>query len=794
MKPSKELNTLEEKLEYVKSKNSLKENIEVFGLREILLKEEELEDHTITLEEYENIIKLKSVMENEEEYSKKEVEDFLKVEDNILQYVVSDNKNLEKLALHFYCIGYMASYKLIETIVKMQFFSTLYSEKNPKFSEELDSKYKYLNKRENETEQVKINLQLLYTKALGIINYKYNFDTFKENINGFLKENEAKYNFDKNYMFDYLDISIMDDIENAKNNTMAYKYLESELETLAVKYDVSLELTNEMKKDIEIFTKGYFDDIRTAFKETNSLNDKPVNIFNLTIDTLLKARLREEEAEAHKKPKKTTKKRVKKVENEEDSFINQISSEMKKVNNNEKANPIISGWVKVKSDAIMTEIHENRQKLGNYEDKKKYFENKIKELELKENPTEEDLEGIKYYKGQKEAVEEEELDLKKQLEDAENNIKILTEKILNTEEEQEKKNLEALLKYNKASKDSIIKRLNPSNKALKINIDEELEVESKNVKGIIPLSTYDISNYSELGEYFLEYAENQLYYMPDNKYIYIDPKAFTEYIGRNPSSYRVVKKQLLKDLNNMYENERYTLKKKVFKNVNGEKIELSNAKFSLISDILPMKIGRKEVILVALGETCKYLITTNDNKKWASIPYYLNQLTKENNTAKLIGKWLYKDIRRNLRGSGDYQRTLTFKSLVDTFISLGYLKPREQRYSEDVILKLEDALTSLSGINSLDIKFITYETEAFNNYRNLHKGKKEKDIKEAFEEEKITITFHTIDTESYDTIRKEKERYRKKTLKEKYSARENKITKISKKEYDSYLEKEGIEK
>ena len=796
VKPSLKLDTTEKKLDYIRTHTPLlKEKIEIVGLRNYLLDEKELDDHTITLEEHNNILKLKELNEDPNETSEEERKKFLDVEEHIFNYIASEDKQLERIDLYYYLIGALSSHYLIKVIMKMLFLSTINEESNPQFSKELKGHYEYLLKAEKPKEKIKKNIREIYLKNVMSLCYKYNDSEVKASLRRFIEESPT-YTFNESYLIDALSYSTEDNLENAKINTMATNYLESELKTLALKYNVNIELTDEQKEDIEQYRKDTIKTILSTFDKTEELNkERVINIYNISIKSLIKTRKDLEELSIEEiRERQGIKPRKKKKKEYKDPLISVIENDMKKIKDNKKANPLFSGWVKVKSDPVMAEIHENRQKLGNYEDKRKYYESKINELESKKKKTENDTFDLKFYKGQLEALNEEEGELKKQLEQHTNNLKELAEKLSNITDLEEKHKTEALIRFNKDRKEAIEKRLNKGNNYLTMTLEGYLESETKNVKGIIPISKYDVANYSEQGEIFLEYAENQLYYFPQSKYIYIDPKEFTEYQGRNPSSYRAVKKDLLKDLNNMYENERYVIKHKVYR-VNGQKIELNNAKISLISDILPMKIGRKEVILVALGETCKNLITTYDSKKWASIPYHLNQLTKENNTAKLIGKWLYKDIRRNLKGDGDYQRTLTFKYLVDTFIQLGILnKPREKRYSEDIIIKLEDALKCLSGINTLDIKFITYDTKAFDNYKNIHKGKKEEDIITAFEEESITITFHTLDTEAYDPIRKERNRHRKKTLKEKYSSNPTTIAKIRSKEYDSFLEEEGIEK
>lgn len=461
--------------------------------------------------------------------------------------------------------------------------------------------------------------------------------------------------------------------------------------------------------------------------------------------------------------------------------------------------PVSREWYKKNVNEFNTAIFDAHNSLATYneigtiENKTKALEdakNKLKELEAKGNSkaivkqkeiiadAEQTLETTKeHYKKLEERIKANEDDLK-DLSEQYYSIDASTD-IEEADKPKEKNKLNKLIK--RKQKDLTLDKKALSNRGLFLqlatNEKGENVITTTDEKGLITLSfknseallkkfTYESTN-------LLRYLENIIYDTPiseTDNYILIDIDDYTIETGRNPNSYKNVRKQLEEALG-LIVNEFFRVtgkSKKTNLTIEGNFV-LIDAYFKITTgeerDGLTNNTG-KTTFAIHLGKAWRDILLSERAFQWASIPKVLNRISNEDIKnldyvetnaliVKELGYYLYETLRKNLKGKGYYNKTFKMKTLVNILIRKGVLQTnKSNRYSKRVIAPMKESLNYLEDIGLIEWNsnaFSIYEGDEEKNEKGLI-GSNEEVIIDAFEKARIDIKFLVFDKETYDNI------------------------------------------
>lgn len=463
--------------------------------------------------------------------------------------------------------------------------------------------------------------------------------------------------------------------------------------------------------------------------------------------------------------------------------------------------PVSKEWNKKNTNEYSTAIYDAHNSIATYNEigtiaykEKQLLEakKKLKDLEKKPNTTQKAIDK------QKEVVAEAEKglattkdyfnNLEDKIKSYEEDIKDLSEQfygidanteIANEDKPKQKKSLERLIK--KKEKDLTLSKKALNNRGLFLQLATSEKGESvittTDEKGLITLSFRDSEDLLKKFNYestkLLRYLENIIYDTPiseTDNYILIDIDDYTIETGRNPNSYKNVRKQLEEALG-LIQNEYFRItgkSKKANITIEGNFV-LIDAYFKITTgeerDGLTNNTG-KTTFAIHLGKAWRDILLSERAFQWASIPKILNRISNEHiksldytETNVLVvqelGYYLYETLRKGLKGKGYYKRSFKMKTLVNMLIRKGVLQTnKSNRYSKRIINPMKESLNYLE-----DIGLIEWNSNAFSIYEGDEErkekgliGSNEDIIIDAFEKARIDIEFLVYDKETYDRI------------------------------------------
>ena len=419
----------------------------------------------------------------------------------------------------------------------------------------------------------------------------------------------------------------------------------------------------------------------------------------------------------------------------------------------------LSEWTKTNVNPVNNDIKIASQRIAYFNEKPLAKKMKrLKELELKDNLTEDEKEEELELKDNIEASLKEKEHLEEKLKVANEDLVDLRNDYLNEKNPKEKKDLGRLIK--KIEKDTnkikttIDEKYSKTNSFLQLSQDfttgAELLVSNEgNIQ--LTIKNNDLSKYNAEVERLVYFLEDLFYRtIEDNRdaYYLIDIDAYARKTGRTPSTR--LRKQI-EDALDILQNETFITKGeyKGF-NIKGN-IKRVGSYFTIEPKGTYENVentSRKTNYLLTLDRSWRDILWHNKAHYWASIPNKIMKL--ENATTRGLGFYLYETLKKGIKEPGYYVRKFKMKTLVDTLNKRGLLATNtSNKYSRRVIEPLRKAFNELK-----DIGLITYDEEnkdnAFKYYEEHLVGKK--NLEAVFEQKSITIKFLVYDKELYDQI------------------------------------------
>lgn len=673
--------------------------------------------------------------------NKKDNIDFLKeyILENLVNYI--NNKSLNNIYITYYVMGAFTNKQYIKKTMELVFLSELYKDTNPELSKDLEQYIELITSNtildKGETWE---HLASVYERALENLHKRYNSKDLQELIKTYDQGNAITNLNDYNKIeeLEFLSDSIKTFVSDAVITQHAINVIDLTIKDAFRNHNEELKITKDLEDAIE-------DLLQITIKD-NGKKDATTSILS-SIGVSHRILTKEGENALKETISKTR----------DHAIINEVE--------------VNKEWIKVNSSKHNRDILGARDKLATYrenniEELVKTLQNLTKKYNGKKDP--ELAEEIKITEEEIERARKLSKDLEEEITTKEENLKALQKQYKEARDltEDEKTNYIKLLKKQEKELSNLKSKRDNRGLYIQLDIEDNLTINNNSMMLSIPQANFDINKYNREGQRALIYIQDKLYYNPDAEEIIIDLEEYAEETGRNPSSYKAIRKNL-EDAFKVMIKETYTVKKI------DPLIDLEEGhNLNLLQYYGYKKYKGKTTYKVELTTKYKKILLNEKALQWASIPRLLNKLktSDTNERVRELGFYFYYQLRINLdnKEHGNFCKKFIMKTLIEVLESKGLIDTTK-RYARSVIEPMESTLNGLE-----DLGLIEYKTNAFRDYS----GDKEKDIKgtlgtteekirSVFEDEDIIITFKVADTETYDKIinnKRNKRRKKKKSI------------------------------
>lgn len=748
---NKDLPTKKEQKEYIFSKPKLVHILRVLSLYLISKKEED-----ITLINY--IETEKTITEYEETKNNKllDIDNYIKlyIDENFLLHLYE--------SVNLFCFNTEDTFLKANTV--LTYIEFYYKTINATFSEELknfsnkiyDKSYSEDDNSENAIvksvyETCLLNKLYKYSQKsqLELLAFLYNLKL--ENIKD-AKVEFNQYEFNTKGVIDILEWCLNNMIEDAKLCYYANEYISEKIKNISSKYNIIITFDKQQQDDInDLFKQS----LKSIEKEAEKEQSKVFNTYNLSIDKVI-TQINDVLNKPNKiKKDKTPSNKIKldtisdnltddALLNDSFSYIDLDNFSTKLTDTNININ---RGWVALNNTIDGREIIKLRNGIITFN---KNNTKPLKKILDDTNTTKQDKEQAKALLD----------DIYKKRENAEEEIKSRKDNLVQLaklEQEQGKtKEIDKLIKGNKRKIKELEKLINEPTLSLQSNFDNKLVYQKGKSTLMIPIN-HNIENITDIGNDLIMFIGNEIYHklilkadkdvlQDDDTYINIDLDEWATFRGYEHRNYSVLRKEIAKELDNIFYEE-YNIKGKIENGNNKGDYEL---KGRIISDFARITLNDKTTFKVSLGafyrKTWENAILTG---QIANIPTTTMQLGNKGSGKNVVDKAVKElaiyfrqlaNLEKNknhihIDKKGLYFKDFKLSTLIEILREKDLIQQSNYKFINRVNGKMFDILE-----RAMELKQFLYQTNAFDKYLDETDRKVKENIRiEHFNEETIRI-------------------------------------------------------